>query len=73
MGLTKRFRHIRLAFDELHHKEDNDDLLSSLLRANGKLSKGEVKLSDSELIGNIFIFFVGGHEVIHPLNSFASQ
>ncbi|KAG0693434.1 cytochrome P450 [Suillus ampliporus] len=85
MGLTKRFRHIRLAFDELHlyltetiqerqkfqHKEDNDDLLSNLLRANEKLSKGEVKLSDSELIGNIFIFFVGGHETTAHALTFA--
>ncbi|KAG2062586.1 cytochrome P450 [Suillus decipiens] len=82
MGLTQRFRRAGLAFDELHryltemiherqgsqHKEDNNDLLSSLLSANDddNLSKDEVKLSDSELIGNIFIFLVAGHEVLHP-------
>jgi hypothetical protein len=34
---------------------DNHDLLSSLLSANDdeNLSKGEVKLSDSELIGKL--------------------
>jgi hypothetical protein len=33
--------------------QDNDDILSGLLSANDdkNLSKGEVKLSDSELIG----------------------
>lgn len=87
MGLTKRFRRARLAFDELHqyltemiherqgfqHKEDDNDLLSSLLLANDDddLSKDEVKLSDSELIGNIFIFLVAGHETTAHALSFA--
>ncbi|KAG1748243.1 614 534 cytochrome P450, partial [Suillus paluster] len=87
MGLTRRFRHTRLAFDELHqylteiiqerlesqHKEDNNDLLSSLLAANDdeNLSKGEVKLSDSELIGNVFIFLVAGHETTAHSLAFA--
>ncbi|KAG2343125.1 cytochrome P450 [Suillus weaverae] len=87
MGLTKRFRRMRLAFDELHRyltemiherqgsqdEEDNNDLLSSLLSANSdkNLSKGEVKLSDSELIGNIFIFLVAGHETTAHAFSFA--
>ncbi|KAG1822549.1 cytochrome P450 [Suillus subaureus] len=86
MGLTKRFRRARLAFDELHqylkemiHErrgsqyEDNNDLLSSLLSANDgdNLSKSEVKLSDSELIGNIFIFLVAGHETTAHALSFA--
>jgi cytochrome P450 len=37
------------------YEEDNHDLLSSLLSANDdeNLSKGEVKLSDSELIGKL--------------------
>ncbi|KAG2359627.1 cytochrome P450 [Suillus spraguei] len=87
MGLTQRFRRTGLAFDELHryltemiherqgsqHKEDNNDLLSSLLSANDNdnLSKDEVKLSDSELIGNIFIFLVAGHETTAHTLSFA--
>ncbi|KAG1823550.1 cytochrome P450 [Suillus subaureus] len=67
MGLTTHFRRARLAFDELDryltetiHKrqgskdeEDNNDLLSSLSSANVDLSKGEVKLTDSELIGKL--------------------
>ncbi|KAG1760759.1 cytochrome P450 [Suillus occidentalis] len=86
MGLTKRLRRARLAFDELHqyltemiHERqesqhgDNHDLLSSLLSANDdeNLSKGELKLSDSELIGNIFIFLVAGHETTAHTFSFA--
>lgn len=48
--------------------------MSGLLSANDdkNLSKGEVKLSDSELIGNIFIILVAGHEVLHPFDTFAS-
>ncbi|KAG1736097.1 cytochrome P450 [Suillus paluster] len=87
MGLTKRFRHARLAFDELHqyltemiqerqgsqHQEDNSDILSSLLAANDdeKLSQGEVKLSDSELIGNTFILLLAGHETTAHTLAFA--
>ncbi|OJA09557.1 hypothetical protein AZE42_01135 [Rhizopogon vesiculosus] len=66
MGLTKRFRRVRLAFDELQQyltemiqerkgsqlTEDSEDLFSSLLAANNdeNLLKDEVKLNDSELI-----------------------
>ncbi|KAG2128701.1 cytochrome P450 [Suillus clintonianus] len=87
MGLTKRFRRTRVAFDELHkyltemiherqgsqHKEENNDLLSSLLSANDdeKLSEGEIKLTDSEVIGNIFIFLVAGHETTAHTFAFA--
>ncbi|KAG1746237.1 cytochrome P450 [Suillus occidentalis] len=86
MGLTKRLRRARLAFDELHQylteliherqgfqpEEDNHDILSSLLSANDDktLSNGEVKLSDSELIGNIFILLVAGHETTAHTLSF---
>ncbi|KAH7905463.1 cytochrome P450 [Hygrophoropsis aurantiaca] len=78
MGLTKRWQHTRLAFDELQQylleminerrnaekKEERHDLLNSLIVAseNEGISGGDVKLSDSELIGNIFIFLVAGHE-----------
>ncbi|KAG2139547.1 cytochrome P450, partial [Suillus cothurnatus] len=86
MGFTERFRRARLAFDELHRyftemiherhgskDQDNDDILSGLLSANDdkNLSKGEVKLSDSELIGNIFIILVAGHESSAHALSFA--
>lgn len=86
MGLTKRLRHARLAFEELHQyltemiherqgfqpEEDNHDILSSLLSANDdkKLSNGEVKLSYSELIGNIFILLAAGHETTAHTLSF---
>ncbi|KAG6849999.1 hypothetical protein H0H93_002789, partial [Arthromyces matolae] len=63
LGLTQRFRNVRLAFDELERymtamiterqasekKEVRYDLFSSLLDAND--SDSEVKLSVSELIG----------------------
>ncbi|OJA08389.1 hypothetical protein AZE42_00969 [Rhizopogon vesiculosus] len=84
MGFTKRFRRARLAFDELQRyltemiqerkgsqlKADGEDLFTSLLAANNNenLLKDEVKLSDSELIGNIFMLMVAGHEGIHWLS-----
>ncbi|KAG1902247.1 cytochrome P450 [Suillus fuscotomentosus] len=86
MGLTKHFRRTRLAFDELHRyltemiherqgsqQEHNHDLFSSLLSANdnNESSKDDVKLSDSELISNIFIFLVAGHETTAHTLSFA--
>lgn len=76
MGLTARWRHVRASYDEFevsllymlemirdrrtsHEKEERYDLLSSLLDAN----EGDVSyLSESELMGNIFIFFLAGHE-----------
>ncbi|KAG6903010.1 hypothetical protein C0995_007443 [Termitomyces sp. Mi166 len=75
LGLTQRLRDLRLAFDELERymtemiqerqagekKETRYDLFSSLLDANDADSD-EAKLSVSELIGNIFIFLVAGHE-----------
>ncbi|KAH8075864.1 cytochrome P450 [Cristinia sonorae] len=39
-------------------KEERYDLLSSLLDA----SEGDAQLTDAELIGNIFVFLVAGHE-----------
>ncbi|TFY50345.1 hypothetical protein EVG20_g11573 [Dentipellis fragilis] len=76
MGLTKRFRHVRDAFKELElymlemissrrsagKKEERYDLFSSLLDASEDTSDGGAKLSDSELVGNIFVFLVAGHE-----------
>ncbi|KAG6813563.1 hypothetical protein H0H92_009955 [Tricholoma furcatifolium] len=76
LGLTKRLRDVRLAFEELErymlemiqerqastHKEARYDLFSSLLDANDADSE-DAKLSVSELVaGNIFIFLVAGHE-----------
>ncbi|KAA1472086.1 cytochrome P450 [Dentipellis sp. KUC8613] len=70
LGLTKRFRHVRDAFKELEvsllrmarKKETRYDLFSSLLDASEDTSDGKAKLSDSELVGNIFVFLIAGHE-----------
>ncbi|KAI0064392.1 cytochrome P450 [Artomyces pyxidatus] len=73
MGLTKRTRKVRIAFEELDQymnemvharriaekKEERYDLFSSLIDAT---EEGEAKLSDRELNGNIFIFLLAGHE-----------
>ncbi|TDL22808.1 614/534 cytochrome P450 [Rickenella mellea] len=76
MGLTKKLRTVKLAFDELrmymqdmiNERRDTEkrteryDLFSSLLDASAEDSDGMAKLSDSELTGNIFIFLLAGHE-----------
>jgi cytochrome P450 len=72
MGFTKRTRKVRLAFEELdgyllemisnrrnaEKKEERYDLLSSLLDA----SADDPTFTDRELIGNIFLFLIAGHE-----------
>ncbi|KAF8587184.1 cytochrome P450 [Ramaria rubella] len=69
---SKFLRHVQLANDELQMymqemimdrrasevKEERDDLFSALLDAN----ENDKEVSDQELIGNIFIFLVAGHE-----------
>ncbi|PBK99829.1 cytochrome P450 [Armillaria gallica] len=82
MGLTRKWAQIRNAFDELElymlemianrrteEKEERYDLFSSLLDANDDegLMGGEAKLTDPELLGNIFIFLLAGHEATHTL------
>jgi len=78
MIFTEKLRRIRLAFDELelymvemiHSRKNSEkgeqryDLFSSLLEANDDedISGGDVKLSTSELLGNVFIFQLAGHE-----------
>lgn len=76
MGWTQRFRNVQIAFEELRlymlemirsrrnseKKEERYDLFSSLLDASEDTSDGEAKLADEELLGNIFIFLVAGHE-----------
>ncbi|OBZ67576.1 hypothetical protein A0H81_12405 [Grifola frondosa] len=75
-GPTETIRRFKLAYDNLERymaemvqarktaekKEERYDLFSSLLDANEEESEGQMKLSDSELIGNIFIFLIAGHE-----------
>ncbi|OCH86802.1 cytochrome P450 [Obba rivulosa] len=76
LGPTERIRHFHTAYDELERymhgmvrarkqsekKEERYDLFSSLLDANEDESDGKTKLSDEELVGNIFIFLIAGHE-----------
>ncbi|PPQ67222.1 hypothetical protein CVT26_007295 [Gymnopilus dilepis] len=72
--LGQRTKNVKTAFDELekymkemiHDRQTSEkveryDLFSSLLAANND-DLESVRLADSELIGNIFIFLVAGHE-----------
>ncbi|KAF5322602.1 hypothetical protein D9619_001346 [Psilocybe cf. subviscida] len=74
LGVTKRTRKCRDAFSELRNymatmiherqnaeKVERHDLFSSLLEANND-SLGSGVLTESELIGNIYIFLLAGHE-----------
>ncbi|SJL04168.1 uncharacterized protein ARMOST_07528 [Armillaria ostoyae] len=82
MGLTRKWTEVINAFDELEsymlemianrrkaEKEERYDLFSSLLDANDDegLMGGEAKLTDPELLGNIYIFLLAGHEATHTL------
>ncbi|TCD65732.1 hypothetical protein EIP91_002261 [Steccherinum ochraceum] len=72
----KRFREVILGFQELERymhdmielrrkaekKEERYDLLSSLLDANDDPVNGQSLLSDQEVLANIFIFLIAGHE-----------
>ncbi|KAF9530339.1 cytochrome P450 [Crepidotus variabilis] len=73
LGLTSRLRKVRDGFDELRRymKEmiaerkntlttARHDLFSSFIEAND--GDDQVTLDESEIIGNIFIFLVAGHE-----------
>ncbi|KAH8110025.1 614/534 cytochrome P450 [Phellopilus nigrolimitatus] len=74
MNLTERLRRVRSAFLDLQKymqamiddrkkaekKVERHDLFSSLLDANQ--DEAGTRLEDSELIGNIFIFLLAGHE-----------
>ncbi|TCD65735.1 hypothetical protein EIP91_002264 [Steccherinum ochraceum] len=73
---NKRVRQAHFAFDELERyikemiesrrneedKEERHDLLTSLLAANDDDSDGHARLTDEELLSNIFIFLAAGHE-----------
>ncbi|KAI3604410.1 cytochrome p450 [Moniliophthora roreri] len=86
MGFTPRLRKIRLAFEEFEkymlelihdrrsapEKEERYDLFSALLDANDDtLSGGEAPLTERELMGNIFIFMLAGHETTAHTLAFA--
>jgi len=76
LGPAKRLRDFWTAYVDLEHymrdmidrrkdsenKEERYDLFSSLLDANEEESEGSAKLSDGELMGNIFIYLIAGHE-----------
>ncbi|KAI0703435.1 cytochrome P450 [Cytidiella melzeri] len=77
LGPTQYIRDIRNSFDDLQHymlemirerrhvetKEARYDLFYNLLDANEmEPEEGESNLTDSELIGNLFIFLLAGHE-----------
>ncbi|KAI5119154.1 hypothetical protein M0805_005233 [Coniferiporia weirii] len=76
MGFNQRFRNVRTAFADLQkymqemiderrnaeNKPERHDLFSSLLDANQEAEDVKTRLSDAELIGNIFIFLLAGHE-----------
>ncbi|KAL0062629.1 hypothetical protein AAF712_010466 [Marasmius tenuissimus] len=77
LGATERLRRVKSAFEELdkymlemingrrhaEKKEERYDLFSSLLDANDlPTNDGEVPLTERELMGNIFIFLLAGHE-----------
>ncbi|KAI0052105.1 614/534 cytochrome P450 [Auriscalpium vulgare] len=83
MGLTPYFSKVRIAYDELHQymeemirdrrnsetKEERYDLLSSLIDASGD-GDPDSSLTDSQLLGNVFIFMLAGHETAAHTLSF---
>ncbi|VDC04500.1 unnamed protein product [Peniophora sp. CBMAI 1063] len=76
MGFSRRLREVDQAFSELEKymlemiytrkhagaTEGHHDLFSSLLDAANGDFEGVSRLGDSELIGNIFVFLLAGHE-----------
>jgi len=72
LGLTTHFRRIRLAYKELNthmlemiaqrrnaeKKEEREDILTNLLDA----SADDPTFTDEEVMGNIFVFLIAGHE-----------
>ncbi|KAF9267532.1 cytochrome P450 [Marasmius fiardii PR-910] len=85
-NLTERIRKVRLAFDELQlymqeviqqksagfAEIEKANLFSNLIEANDNVDGSEtVKLDDSELMSNIFIFLLAGHETSSHTLSFA--
>ncbi|KAI0763128.1 cytochrome P450 [Irpex lacteus] len=76
LDLTPKLRRTRVAFDLLEKymidmvqerrnaesKEELNDLMSSLLNASDEEFRGSTKLTVREVISNIFIFLIAGHE-----------
>ncbi|KAJ2916798.1 hypothetical protein MD484_g3665, partial [Candolleomyces efflorescens] len=74
MGLTERTRQAQISFDELekyilemiHERREGGsaerhDLFTNLLESNN-MDEGPNVLMERELVGNIFIFLIAGHE-----------
>ncbi|KAF8801152.1 cytochrome P450 [Phlegmacium glaucopus] len=75
LGLTARLQKVKLGFEEVQmyisemirerelavEKSERNDLLSNFLEANDH-DAGLVALTDSEIISNIYIFLLAGHE-----------
>ncbi|PVF97230.1 cytochrome P450 [Serendipita vermifera] len=82
MSMTKRTARVQLAFEELmrfmqemmneraKNYHDHSDLFSNLMAANAKNNEG-LSLTDQEVIGNIFIFLIAGHETTAHSLAFA--
>ncbi|EKM58126.1 uncharacterized protein PHACADRAFT_252187 [Phanerochaete carnosa HHB-10118-sp] len=76
LGPTEKMRNTNTAFKELgvymsdmirqrresQHKEERYDLFNGLLDASEEEEEGELKLTDEELMGNVFIFLIAGNE-----------
>ncbi|KAH9172788.1 cytochrome P450 [Lactarius sanguifluus] len=76
MKLTERTRRVNLAFDELRQymvelvdarrsaetREERHDLFNGLLDAADDNPDGSVAITEQELVGNMFIFLLAGHE-----------
>lgn len=84
LGLTKKLRAVDLGYKELGRymeemvrqrqeegQGNNHDLFSNLIEANQAEDDGAQKLTEQELIGNIFIFLVAGHETTAHSLTFA--
>ncbi|KAL0566453.1 hypothetical protein V5O48_015555, partial [Marasmius crinis-equi] len=76
-NVTERIKKVRVAFEELRvylqeviqqgsaggsAELEKANLFSSLIEANEQEGSELTKLDDSELIGNVFIFLLAGHE-----------
>ncbi|KIM26275.1 hypothetical protein M408DRAFT_194729 [Serendipita vermifera MAFF 305830] len=62
---------VEMIQDRANSYQNYNDLFSSLLAANAHDSEG-LKLTDDEVIGNIFIFLIAGHETTAHTLAFAA-
>ncbi|KAF9529433.1 614/534 cytochrome P450 [Crepidotus variabilis] len=75
LRLTKKLNNIQTAFEELQthvkelidervrsEKEPRDDIFSTLIDANAAVDSESVNFADQDLISNIYIILLAGHE-----------